>query len=464
MKFKKLLFLAGLVAMNIVAMNPVSLFQGQSYAGTEQADQPIKKQVIRETQPIQTVLNPKEYDVQPWYGTTLAPLPVEKPTESAGEYYSEKPRPYPALPKGLFIEAPSTKEPDTRFYKDNTRAFLTPLSEEQPLKPMKPLAAPDTKYVAPSQPWEFSQELPPMTSPMPSTPPVQSTRPPLYSEQEEPITTKYADQPYVTPTRTELPGPMGPLTRPAAEADIQKRTLSPMATEKPLEKITKPAQITSPSKYAETPKLPVRLGAETEPMEKLAPTQPVMKPISSTLPVIVLGQKLQQKRHEAFEVTIINETDDSYTIPYQGQRIDLHPHHQETITIQKLEPNIQTIVTTSSGVGRPTVRETTQRASISTAKIPLVRTRDRKTFNIVVSQASNQNQMLTVATIQEPVPKSQTQWQSIKRSDGTDIKRTLPHEFARRGYSLYFPVIITLKGADLAQSTIEVTPTEQSIE
>lgn len=339
MKFQKLLLLAGLIASNLVAMNPANLYQQSAYLPTEKADQPIKKQIRSDIKPIETVLNPKEYDIQPWHGTTLAPMPIEKSLEKPTlEPDTQKRALYPMAPIPT-VERPAI--PDSRFYKDKRTSFLTPLSPE-PSLPKFP--------------------------------------------------TLYKEKPYKLPTSTQL-----------------------------------------------------------EPMQKLEPRQPIVPPLPAAKALPVLAAFTQKQKHELFEVTIVNNTNDTYLIIDQNKRKEIAPGQQETITINKLEPVMQTIVRKSTSGGRHVSTQTETNLVGNIATIALIRLSDRKAFRVLVNQKAGPYHMRTMTTLQPD-----------RSQAPTIVQKIVSHEFARAGATLYFPVLINLQGQDLQQSTIDIRPTEQA--
>lgn len=196
MKFKNILLLAGLLlASGLQAMQPLGPglistdYSDDSGEESEVEDFPrtIKKypdQPTRLPKQVETkpaaLLYEKDYDKPYIGGVARAPLKDEPSLETGILEYTDKPRAYPALPKGLFTPVPSKQEPETRFYKDIRRAFLTPLSEEPSLAKQPPVYA-DKPTVLPT-----TKELTPMETLTPPAP-VRTTLPVTVIQPEKPV-------------------------------------------------------------------------------------------------------------------------------------------------------------------------------------------------------------------------------------------------------------------------------------
>jgi hypothetical protein len=371
MKFQKLLLIVGLaLSMNLVAMDPntftidysddsgsdtdtdvsptASVLPATKPAptqlvlplrkGVEYADEPTFKRSYwgRPTNtpitPVQTVLNPSDYDKPGVQSVGLASYREDKPLESAIEY-ADRPRAYPALPKGLFITPPSTKE------------FDEPLARKKILADEPTLA---------------------------KQPPV------------------YADKPAVSQTR---------------KTDI-------------------------------------------EPMGILKPQAPIVEPKRALLPVI--AATLLQQKHAAFEVAITNNTSDVFNVVYNNERQIINPNETATVIIDKLQSKTSQAVKTTFSSGVQTSRQVIP-ITTDSATINLVRKSDQQAYNIILGQRAGPKNMTTAVTLQK----------DERVSKKTLKNASITSEFARKGFSVYFPINITLKGNDLTESTIQATPTEE---
>lgn len=168
MKLQKLLILAGLLlASGLQAMQPLApglistdySDDSGSESDVEEFPRTVKKypdQPLilpkKSTAEPATLLFEKEYDKPYIGGVTRAPLKDEPTLEKGILEYADKPRVYPALPKGLFIPPPSTKESDIQPGQKKALADVPSLAKQ-------PQVYADKPFVLPTKPQESTQPV-----------------------------------------------------------------------------------------------------------------------------------------------------------------------------------------------------------------------------------------------------------------------------------------------------------------
>lgn len=459
MKFKNLLLIAGLLlASGLQAMQPLApgliSTDYSDDSGSESdvedfprqktmkksADQPttLTKQVV--PQPA-ALLYEKSYDSRPWRGAGVRELSKEQPLEPAIEY-ADRPRPYPALPKGLFTEVPSKSEPDTRFYKDIRRAFLTPIGTEPRLE--KPVGVDPTLADKPYRLDNFAQRNRDIQPIQTVIHPREYDKPGVQRAGlvpfpiEKPIESaiEYTERPRPYPAL-----PKGLFITPPSTKEFDE----PLARKKIL--ADEPTLAKQPPVYADKPTVLPTRPADTAPMGILKPVAPIVEPKKPVLPVIIAS--ILQK-HAQFEVTITNSTNDVFNVVYNNERQIINPNETATITIDTLQSKTSQVVKTTSSSGVQTSRQVIP-ITTDSATISLVRKSDQQAFNIILGQRAGPKNMTTAVTLQK----------DERVSKKTLKQASITSEFARKGFTVYFPINITLKGNDLTESTIQATPTEE---
>lgn len=455
MKFKNLLLIAGLLlASGLQAMQPlapglISTDYSDDSGSESDSDVSPAASVISGTrstpaakQPIYRTSGGTDYDSTPWRGAGVRELSKEQPLEPAIEY-TDRPRPYPALPKGLFTEVPSKQEPDTRFYKDIRRAFLTPIGTEPRLE--KPVGVDPTLADKPYRLDNFAQRNRDIQPLQTILDPKESDKQPWYgttlapSPIEKPIESaiEYTERPRPYPAL-----PKGLFITPPSTKEFDE----PLARKKIL--ADEPTLAKQPPVYADKPTVLPTRSTDIAPMGILNPQAPIIEPKKSVLPVIVAS--LLPKKHAQFEVTITNNTNEKYTATYNDERYPLEPNEQATINIEQLQTFTKEAGVMRSTVGGVAAKPQILTRTINNAVIGLYRNSDRQQYLITVAQSGNKQMGGLTIMIRKDI-----------QGSAPFVTKMITHEFARKGSSLYFPITITLEGKDLGQTKVQAIPTEQ---
>lgn len=420
MKLQKLLLLAGLLlASRLQAMQPLApgliSTEYSDDSGSESdveefpravkkyPDQPLILPKKSTSEPA-ALLFEKEYDKPYIGGVTRAPLKDEPTLEKGILEYADKPRVYPAMPRGLFTPAPSKQEPDTRFYKDIRRAFLTPLGKEAEI------------------------EKPVLQGRMPSQLPVQLGRPLVFYDED-------------------IPSSITPLPQPTRETPAAKPAYTPTPQ--------LPVTIVGPSKSEPSPKLtptwtaPAIKGRSTLPVitepaqqQTVAQPSPFKTQQAAGIFATLLGRKIQ---HSEFEVAIANSTDTPYKIIFNNQTLTLEPNQVQTVNLPDLvKVTGSTIVRTRTAQGITTRTATSRTVELQT--IMLQRASDKQEFSLNIGRGSNDKKQI-VAII------SITQGKKVIKT--TNVNFNPP----AIGQNVYYLMQVNLMGKDLQETTIEIIPT-----